>query len=195
MPRQSDLRYAFEPLRGDLFELVWFTLEEGLCNPLNSNRCWSAIIPPLTSTACSIWLRCSPSGATIPQCATSTAWSACSSRATPAFAAPATPEGLFYTFEHRTDGHTLVLTDRVGGLDTIGTHTNCPVIYQPMSGGDSKEPALMLTDTMRIDTEAKTLALTHRMSLPNHLDLRVLEVRFETDPTAPLIKRAAREML
>ncbi|MGA9700877.1 type VI secretion system tip protein TssI/VgrG, partial [Pseudomonas sp.] len=37
---------------------------------------------------------------------------------------------------------TLVLTDRVGGLGTIGTHTDCPVIYQPMSGGDALEPAL-----------------------------------------------------
>ena len=54
----------------------------------------------------------------------------------------AAEEGLLYTFEHRTDGHTLVLTDRVGGLGTIGTHTDCPVIYQPMSGGDFKEPAL-----------------------------------------------------
>ena len=35
-----------------------------------------------------------------------------------------------------------MLTDRVGGLGTIGTHTDCPVIYQPMGGGDSKEPAL-----------------------------------------------------
>lgn len=54
----------------------------------------------------------------------------------------AAEEGLLYTFEHRADGHTLVLTDRVGGLGTIGTHTDCPVIYQPMGGGDSKEPAL-----------------------------------------------------
>lgn len=37
--------------------------------------------------------------------------------------------------------------------------------------------------------------LTHRISLPNHLDIRVLEARFETDPNAPLIKRAAKEML
>nr|WP_244972662.1 contractile injection system protein, VgrG/Pvc8 family [Pseudomonas salomonii] len=54
----------------------------------------------------------------------------------------AAEEGLLYTFEHRADGHTLVLTDRVGGLGTIGTHTDCPVIYQPMGGGDSMEPAL-----------------------------------------------------
>jgi type VI secretion system secreted protein VgrG len=33
MPRQSDLRYTFEPLRGDPFEVVSFTLEEGLSQP------------------------------------------------------------------------------------------------------------------------------------------------------------------
>ncbi|MQU35608.1 contractile injection system protein, VgrG/Pvc8 family, partial [Pseudomonas helleri] len=54
----------------------------------------------------------------------------------------AAEEGLLYTFEHRTDGHTLILTDRVGGLGTIGTHKDCPVLYQPMGGGDSAEPAL-----------------------------------------------------
>ncbi|CRM11153.1 type VI secretion system tip protein TssI/VgrG [Pseudomonas sp. 58 R 3] len=54
----------------------------------------------------------------------------------------AAEEGLLYTFEHRADGHTLILTDRVGGLGTIGTHTDCPVIYQPMGGGDATEPAL-----------------------------------------------------
>ena len=56
-------------------------------------------------------------------------------------------------------------------------------------------PLPMLTDTLRIDTEAMTLALTHRISLPNHLGIRVLEARFETDPKAPLIKRAAKEAL
>ena len=56
-------------------------------------------------------------------------------------------------------------------------------------------PLPMLTDTLRIDTEAMTLALTHRISLPNHLGIRVLEARFETDPNAPLIKRAAKEAL
>ena len=56
-------------------------------------------------------------------------------------------------------------------------------------------PLPMLTDTLRIDTEAMTLALTHRISLPNHLDIRVLEARFETDPNAPLIKRTAKELL
>jgi len=33
MPRQSDLRYTFEPLRGDPFEVVSFTLAEGLSQP------------------------------------------------------------------------------------------------------------------------------------------------------------------
>ncbi len=43
----------------------------------------------------------------------------------------AAEEGLLYTFEHRADG-----------LGTIGTHTDCPVIYQPMAGGNATEPAL-----------------------------------------------------
>ncbi|MCE5985394.1 type VI secretion system Vgr family protein, partial [Pseudomonas sp. LF19] len=54
----------------------------------------------------------------------------------------AAEEGLLYRFEHRADGHTLWLTDRVGGLGTIGTHEHCPVRYQPLAGGDSAEPAL-----------------------------------------------------
>nr|VVN33235.1 Actin cross-linking toxin VgrG1 [Pseudomonas fluorescens] len=54
----------------------------------------------------------------------------------------AAEEGLLYSFEHRADGHTLWLTDRVGGLGTIGTHEHCPVHYQPLAGGDSAEPAL-----------------------------------------------------
>ena len=33
MPRQSDLRFTFEPLQGDAFEVVEFTLEEGLSQP------------------------------------------------------------------------------------------------------------------------------------------------------------------
>jgi hypothetical protein len=55
-------------------------------------------------------------------------------------------------------------------------------------------PLPMLTDTLRIDTEAMTLVLTHRISLPNNLDIRVLEARFETDPAAKLIKRSQREV-
>ena len=55
-------------------------------------------------------------------------------------------------------------------------------------------PLPMLTDTLRIDTEAMTLVLTHRISLPNNLDIRVLEARFETDPAAQLIKRSLGEV-
>lgn len=51
-------------------------------------------------------------------------------------------------------------------------------------------PLPLLTDTLRLDTEAMTLALTHRISLPNRLDIRALEARFETDPGAPLIRPA-----
>ncbi|MNR48816.1 hypothetical protein D3C85_1681020 [compost metagenome] len=53
-------------------------------------------------------------------------------------------------------------------------------------------PLPMLTDTLRIDTDAMTLSLTHRISLPGSLDIRVLEARFEVDPAAPIITRAPR---
>ncbi|CAJ0557395.1 unnamed protein product, partial [Mesorhabditis spiculigera] len=51
-------------------------------------------------------------------------------------------EGILYAFEHRNDGHTLILTDQIDGLGTIGTHEECAVPYQPAGGGDSPEPAL-----------------------------------------------------
>lgn len=51
-------------------------------------------------------------------------------------------------------------------------------------------PLPMLTDTLRIDTDDMTLSMTHRISLPNSLAIRVLEARFETDPEAPIIRRA-----
>ncbi|MGN8258692.1 DUF2169 domain-containing protein [Pseudomonas sp. SMSB3] len=51
-------------------------------------------------------------------------------------------------------------------------------------------PLPMLTDTLRIDTDAMTLSMTHRISLPKSLDIRVLEARFETNPEAPIIRRA-----
>ncbi|MGU2209713.1 hypothetical protein ACSEU6_22960 [Pseudomonas aeruginosa] len=34
--------------------------------------------------------------------------------------------------------------------------------------------------------------MTHRISLPGTLDIRVLEARFETDPDAPIIQRSPR---
>jgi hypothetical protein len=53
-------------------------------------------------------------------------------------------------------------------------------------------PLPMFTDTLRIDTDAMTLSMTHRISLPRSLDIRVLEARFETKPDAPIIRRAPR---
>ncbi|MEB6587536.1 DUF2169 domain-containing protein [Pseudomonas asiatica] len=50
-------------------------------------------------------------------------------------------------------------------------------------------PLPLLTDTLLIDTDAMTLSLTHRISLPSIEPIRVLEARFEIDPAAPLIKR------
>ncbi|TWR86189.1 hypothetical protein FJD38_21315 [Pseudomonas saxonica] len=38
MPRQSELRFTFEPLQGDVFEVVEFTLEEGLSQPFKIRR-------------------------------------------------------------------------------------------------------------------------------------------------------------
>lgn len=52
-------------------------------------------------------------------------------------------------------------------------------------------PLPLLTDTLHIDTDAMTVTLTHRISLPNPDDIRVLEARFETNPDSPLIKRAS----
>ncbi len=55
-------------------------------------------------------------------------------------------------------------------------------------------PLPMLTDTLRIDTDAMTLSMTHRISLPKSLDIRVLEARFETNPDAPIIRRKPRHI-
>ncbi|WMD22110.1 DUF2169 domain-containing protein [Achromobacter seleniivolatilans] len=53
-------------------------------------------------------------------------------------------------------------------------------------------PLPMLTDTVRVDTDAMVLSLTHRISLPASLDIRVLEVRFEVNPDAVLLPPVAR---
>ncbi len=213
MPRQSDLRFTFEPLKGDAFDVVSFTLEEGLSQPfklhleLASHNAaidfnnvldlaglftiwrgempvryvhglvslftqgdtgfhrtrYTAVIEP---TLARFNLRSNWrifQGQTVPDIITSVL---AEHRLTDIrreicfdhqrreycvqagetdldfIARLAAEEGLLYTFEHRDDGHTLVLTDRVGGLGTIGTHKHCPVIYQPMAGGDATEPAL-----------------------------------------------------
>ena len=213
MPRKSDLRFTFEPLKGDAFEVVSFTLEEGLSQPfklelqlvshnaaIDFNRVldlaglftlwrgetpvryvhglvslfqqgdtgfrrtrYTAVVEPTLKRfdLRSNWRIFQ--GQTVPDIITSVLaeQKLADIRSEICFdhqpreycvqagetdldfiARLAAEEGLLYTFEHRADGHTLVLTDRVGGLGTIGTHTDCPVIYQPMSGGDSMEPAL-----------------------------------------------------
>ncbi|QXH76899.1 type VI secretion system Vgr family protein [Pseudomonas salmasensis] len=213
MPRQSDLRFTFEPLKGDAFDVVSFTLEEGLSQPfklhleLASHNAaidfnnvldlaglftiwrgempvryvhglvslftqgdtgfhrtrYTAVIEP---TLARFDLRSNWrifQGQTVPDIITNVL---AEHRLTDIrreicfdhqrreycvqagetdldfIARLAAEEGLLYTFEHRDDGHTLVLTDRVGSLGTIGTHKHCPVIYQPMAGGDATEPAL-----------------------------------------------------
>jgi type VI secretion system secreted protein VgrG len=213
MPRQSDLRFTFEPLKGDAFDVVSFTLEEGLSRPfklelelashnaaIDFNRVldlaglftlwrgdtpvryvhglvslfqqgdtgfrrtrYTAVVEP---TLARFDLRSNWrifQAQTVPEIITSmlAEHKLTDIRSEICFehqpreycvqagetdldfiARLAAEEGLLYTFEHRADGHTLVLTDRVGGLGTIGTHTDCPVIYQPMGGGDATEPAL-----------------------------------------------------
>lgn len=213
MPRQSDLRFTFEPLKGDPFEAVSFTLQEGLSQPfklelelashnaaIDFNRVldlaglftiwrgktpvryvhglvslftqgdtgfrrtrYSAVVEPTLKRfdLRSNWRIFQ--GQTVPDIITSmlAEQKLTDIRSEICFdhqpreycvqagetdldfiARLAAEEGLLYTFEHRADGHTLVLTDRVGGLGTIGAHTDCPVIYQPMAGGDATEPAL-----------------------------------------------------
>ncbi|WP_434765769.1 type VI secretion system Vgr family protein [Pseudomonas triticicola] len=213
MPRQSDLRFTFEPLQGDPFDVVSFTLEESLSQPfklelelashnaaIDFNRVldlaalftiwrgetavryvhglvslftqgdtgfrrthYSAVIEPTLKRfdLRSNW-RIFQSQ-TVPDIITSVLAEQkltdirseiCFNHQPREYCVQAgetdldfidrlaAEEGLLYTFEHRADGHTLVLTDRVGGLGTIGTHKDCPVIYQPMGGGDATEPAL-----------------------------------------------------
>ncbi|MFJ2330703.1 type VI secretion system Vgr family protein [Pseudomonas helleri] len=213
MPRQSDLRFTFEPLQGDAFEVVEFKLEEGLSQPFKLNldlvshdpavdfnrvldlgalfTVWRgdtpvryvhglvslfrqgdtgfrrtryhAVIEPTLARAGlrSNWrmfqYKTVPEIITLVlkgQRITDLEKQICFDHQTREYCVQAgetdldfitrlaAEEGLLYTFEHRTDGHTLILTDRVGGLGTIGTHKDCPVLYQPMGGGDSAEPAL-----------------------------------------------------
>ncbi len=213
MAAQSDLRFTFEPLRGDPFEVVSFTLEEGLSQPFKLELELVSHHPAIDfyrtldlAAVFTIWRNDTPvryvhglvslfqqgdtgfrrtrytavveptlkrfdlrsnwrifQAQTVPEIITSVLAEQkltdirneiCFEHQPREYcvqagetdldfiARLAAEEGLLYTFEHRADGHTLVLTDRVGGLGTIGTHTDCPVIYQPMSGGDALEPAL-----------------------------------------------------
>jgi type VI secretion system secreted protein VgrG len=213
MPRQSDLRYTFVPLKNDAFEVVSFTLEEGLSEPFKLTLELASFDAAIDfnrvldlAALFTIWRNDTPvryvhglvslfqqgntgfrrtrytavveptlkrfdlrsnwrifQSQTVPDIITSvlTEQKLTDIRSEICFehqpreycvqagetdldfiARLAAEEGLLYAFEHRADGHTLVLTDRVGGLGTIGTHTDCPVIYQPVGGGDSMEPAL-----------------------------------------------------
>lgn len=53
-------------------------------------------------------------------------------------------------------------------------------------------PLPMLTDTVSIDTDAMEVSLVHRVSVPVSVPVRVLEARFEMDPSAPLVSMAPR---
>jgi hypothetical protein len=48
-------------------------------------------------------------------------------------------------------------------------------------------PSPMLTDTVIVNTDTLQMELTHRISFSGELDIRVVELRFETDPEAPLL--------
>ncbi|MFC3941238.1 type VI secretion system tip protein VgrG [Pseudomonas gingeri NCPPB 3146 = LMG 5327] len=213
MPRQSDLRFTFEPLQGDAFDVVSFDLEEGLSRPfelkldlashdsaIDFNRIldlpavftvwraetpvryvhglvsrftqldtgfrrtrYEAVVEPSLARAGlrSNWRMFQ--GKSVPEIITATLkvpplsevqiharfdhqpreYCVQAGETDLDFIARlAAEEGLLYTFEHRRDGHGLIFTDDVGGLGTIGTHEDCPVLYQSIAGGDSMEPAL-----------------------------------------------------
>jgi type VI secretion system secreted protein VgrG len=213
MPRQSDLRFTFEPLKGDPFDVVSFTLEEGLSQPFKLELELASHNPAIDFNSVldlaglfTLWRGDTPMRyvhglvslftqgdtgfrrtrysavvePTLARAGLRSSWRIFQGQSVPDIitsvlaeqkltylrseicfdhqpreycvqagetdldfiARLAAEEGLLYTFEHRSDGHTLVLTDRVGGLGTIGTHQHCPVIYQPMAGGDATEPAL-----------------------------------------------------
>lgn len=213
MPRQSDLRFTFEPLQGDAFEVVEFHLEEGLSQPFRLGLELASHDPAIDfnrvldlAALFTIWRGDTPvryvhglvslfsQGDTgfrrtryravlepsLARAGLRSNWRMFQGQSVPEIilavlkaqhlsevdtylcfdhapreycvqagesdldfiARLAAEEGLLYRFEHRADGHTLWLTDRVGGLGTIGTHEHCPVRYQPLAGGDSAEPAL-----------------------------------------------------
>ncbi|POA16717.1 type VI secretion system tip protein VgrG, partial [Pseudomonas sp. FW300-N1A1] len=213
MPRQSDLRFTFEPLQGDAFEVVEFELEEGLSRPfkltldlashdpaIDFSRVldlpalftlwrgetavryvhglvslfsqgdtgfrrtrYRAVVEPALARAglCSNWRIFQ--GKTVPEIIAAVLKTQRLGDVQPIICFDHQPreycvqagetdldfidrlaaeEGLLYCFEHRADGHRLILTDRVGGLGSIGSDEDCDVRYQPMGGGDSPEPAL-----------------------------------------------------
>lgn len=213
MPRQSDLRFTFEPLQGDVFEVVEFTFEEGLSQPfklslelvshepaVDFNRVldlaalftlwrgdrpvrhvhglvslfsqgdtgfrrtrYRAVVEPTLARAglrsnwrifqqktvpdiiATVLARQSLSDLQIVLCFDHQPREYCVQAGETDLdfiSRLAAEEGLIYTFEHRPDGHTLVLTDRIGELGTLMPGSACSVLYQPMGGGDSPQPAL-----------------------------------------------------
>ncbi|HGL6718174.1 DUF2169 domain-containing protein [Burkholderia contaminans] len=108
--------------------------------------------------------------------------------------APEDQQIAYLPTDARIELHHLVdprLSDANGTLSvTLPGHR--PFVLMRLTNGVML-PLPLLTDTVRIDTDAMTLSLTHRLSLPNHLDIRVLEARFEVDPAAPILRRAPRK--
>jgi hypothetical protein len=75
------------------------------------------------------------------------------------------------------------------GWATADLPAHRPFVLLRMTNG-ALVPWPMFTDTVIVDTDAMTLTLTHRTSIPQGTSARVAEARFETDPAAPLLKIA-----
>ena len=213
MPRQSDLRYTFEPSGGADFEVIEFTLDEGLSKPFTlalqlasfdaeldfgtlldkpalltiwrgdtpvryvhglissltqgdtgfRRTRYSVLVEPALARTrlCSNWRIFQQQ--TVPQILDTVLkahglndveqrlsydhqpreYCVQAGETDLEFIARlAAEEGLLYTFEHRADGHRLIVTDRVSAIGTIEPKDACSVLYQTMAGGDQPEPAL-----------------------------------------------------
>ena len=213
MPRQSDLRYTFEPSGGADFEVIEFTLDEGLSKPFTlmlqlasfdaeldfgtlldkpalltiwrgdspvryvhglissltqgdtgfRRTRYSAVIEPALARTrlCSNWRIFQQQ--TVPHILDAVLKAhglndfeqrisydhqpreycvQAGETDLDFIARLAAEEGLLYTFEHRVDGHRLIITDRVSAIGTIDPKDACSVLYQAMAGGDQPEPAL-----------------------------------------------------
>lgn len=76
-----------------------------------------------------------------------------------------------------------------GGVAIVELPGHRPFVLVRMNNGVML-PLPMVTDTVHIDTELHRVALVHRVSLPVSVPVRVLEVRFETNPSRPLVRLA-----
>jgi len=89
----------------------------------------------------------------------------------------------------RVQAWNLGLHDQTGGHIDVTLPGHRPFLLLRMASGVML-PMPMVTDTVMLDTDTMTLMLTHRSWIPAGTPpVRALEARFETDPTAPLIKR------